>query len=805
MALYESLTAQSTPEQIAAAYKEFTGTTGGDTKAAQEAATNYLTNLGISTPTIASAYQSYLGAAAPAAAAPVTTTAAPTTPAYFNANPDVAAAYAQNNYGLTPDQFAQAHYDQYGGKEYRAAPTAVSQTPLYTTLTAQSTPEQIAAAYNQAVSGAGGDTAFNQKAAIDYLTKLGVATPTVQTAYDQYKSDYASGIADKLSSAFGGANPQLSGILSGFEAMNRGDFTEDQAKRLLGADTFGKYQTMFGNEAKRYTDSLLADKNLTGQEAIDFVQNARKYGVDEKEFSQMTGYKPELYTNLQKAYDTTVNNLVDKSLEGLTSLGDRIKTGLALQSKYGFSDEDLAKATDLKTDELKSYLDPVRNFSGEFNKVTSAPDASGKDILSFVENAKKNQAINSVYGTNLDAMDAKLKELDSKWSGYGVDGYQAENVYNQLSKITNAVGGKNWTGDWKGGGDNAAKEATKALVSKGVDNLSDLKVEKNYQKMDTTGEFYEGQQVRTDEDGRRYIPRTQEVGDSSYTTFEYLPSNAKTVPGKIVDAGGYDGGVIVEPLTAEELKSYDSKTGKFDSLSGNKLIDASSGKVVATGEGNNFILNGYSSGNFFKGKDHTLGLMMTDSGVPVPYQTTEKSGFLYSPAFPIMASLLLPGVGSALSSGIASATSGSLAAGSLANAALTQGIMSGTLSKLGGGEFEKGFVGGAVNPLISAGVSSLLPTGMDPALAKTATNVGTSVASSALTGRPIDWTSAALNAGIQYGAQQLPFNLTPQQLNLLGGIATPLLQGQSIDPVRLGGILANYAIKSQTPYNAGAR
>lgn len=765
MALYESLTAQSTPEQIAAAYKEFTGTTGGDTKAAQEAATNYLTNLGISTPTISSAYQSYLGA--------------PAAPANQVAQPmsnDVAASVV-------------------------SAPAVTAPPPLYQSLTAQSTPEQIAAAYNQAVAGAGGDTQTNQKIAIDYLAKLGVAQPAMQTAYDQYKSDYASGIADKLSSAFGGANPQLSGILSGFEAMNRGDFTEDQAKRLLGADTFGKYQTMFGNEAKRYTDSLLADKNLTGQEAIDFVQNARKYGVDEKEFSQMTGHKPDLYTNLQKAYDTTVNNLVDKSLEGMTNLGDRIKTGLALQSKYGFSDEDLAKAIDLKTDELKSYLDPVRNFSGEFNKVTSAPDASGKDILGFVENAKKNQAINSVYGTNLEALDAKLKELDSKWSGYGVDGYQAENVYNQLSKITNAVGGKNWTGDWRGGGDNAAKEATKALVSKGVDNLSDLKVMPNYEKTKANAEFYQGAPVRTDENGAKYVVEQTWDGGGNV---KYLPAGAQTTPVKAdVDA---EGNLIqYTPLTEAELKTYDPKTGTYEQAAGNKLIDASSGKVVATGQGNNFVLNGYSSGNFFKGKDHTLGLMMTDSGVPVPYQTTEKSGFLYSPAFPIMASLLLPGVGAALSSGIASATSGSLAAGSLANAALTQGIMSGTLSKLGGGEFEKGFVGGAVNPLISAGVSSLLPAGMDPALAKTATNVGTSVASSALTGRPIDWTSAALNAGVQYGAQQLPFNLTPQQLNLLGGIATPLLQNQAIDPVRLGGILANYAIKSQTPYNAGAR
>ena len=211
------------------------------------------------------------------------------------------------------------------------------------------------------------------------------------------------------------------------------------------------------------------------------------------------------------------------------------------------------------------------------------------------------------------------------------------------------------------------------------------------------------------------------------------------------------------------------------------------------------------TGNFFKSKDHTLGLMMTDSGVPVPYQTTQKGGFLYSPVFPIMASLLLPGVGTALSGGIASLTGGSLAAGSLANTALTQGLMSGALTQVAGGDFEKGFVGGAISPVVSTGISSLLPAGMDPALAKTATNVGTGVATSALMGRPIDWTSTALNAGVQYGAQQLPWNLTQQQVNLLGGIATPLLQGQSIDPVRLGGILANYAIKSQSPYTKGAK
>lgn len=42
---------------------------------------------------------------------------------YFQQNPDVAAAYAQNSYGMTPDQFAATHYQRYGAAEQRAAPT----------------------------------------------------------------------------------------------------------------------------------------------------------------------------------------------------------------------------------------------------------------------------------------------------------------------------------------------------------------------------------------------------------------------------------------------------------------------------------------------------------------------------------------------------------------------------------------------------------------------------------------------------------------------------------------------------------
>lgn len=44
---------------------------------------------------------------------------------YFSANTDVAKSYADNRYDMTPDDFAQAHYLLYGTDEQRAAPDAL--------------------------------------------------------------------------------------------------------------------------------------------------------------------------------------------------------------------------------------------------------------------------------------------------------------------------------------------------------------------------------------------------------------------------------------------------------------------------------------------------------------------------------------------------------------------------------------------------------------------------------------------------------------------------------------------------------
>ena len=59
MALFEKLSASSSPQEIADAYKEFTGMAGGDNAANQKLAVDYLNTLGVAAPAIEQAYSVY--------------------------------------------------------------------------------------------------------------------------------------------------------------------------------------------------------------------------------------------------------------------------------------------------------------------------------------------------------------------------------------------------------------------------------------------------------------------------------------------------------------------------------------------------------------------------------------------------------------------------------------------------------------------------------------------------------------------------------------------------------------------------
>ena len=129
---------------------------------------------------------------------------------YFRANPDVANAYLSNNYGLSPEQFAAAHFAKYGQTEKRMAPTtspfanatqgfAQNNQPVSTGLlgTPQSFSQNfqnyqsipIGAQYNPGVVGGTGSP-YSQimgqmrPANVAYNPYIGVASNTAMGGYD---------------------------------------------------------------------------------------------------------------------------------------------------------------------------------------------------------------------------------------------------------------------------------------------------------------------------------------------------------------------------------------------------------------------------------------------------------------------------------------------------------------------------------------------------------------------------------------------------------------------------------------------
>jgi hypothetical protein len=357
-----------------------------------------------------------------------------------------------------------------------------------------------------------------------------------------------------------------------------------------------------------------------------------------------------------------------------------------------------------------------------------------------------------------------------------------------------------------GGGDNAAKATVRFLMDKGVDNMSDLGVVGNYRKSSSGIDFYNGEIVRTDEDGRKYIAGAQP--DGSFAPSVYLPPDAKTTPGVM---GGDEDSYSYRPLTEEELKTYNPKSKEFDERAGNKLIDKSSGKVVGTSNDNKFLINRYETGNFFKNNDKSMGIMMTDEGIPVPYQMTQKGGLVTSPIFPILLGMIAPGIGNMISgalpgAGLAAtgAAEGAFAAGvapTLANTMLTQGIMGAGTAALTGQDVLKGALLGGVGAPVSAGIGSLLPTDINPNIARAITSGGTGLVKGLLQGGDFsDLLGQGVLSGLtNYGFSEATkglgdsFNLTPQQLNLSTGIAAPLLQGKNVNPMSVIGSLAQTA------------
>jgi hypothetical protein len=60
--------------------------------------------------------------------------------------------------------------------------------PLFERLTASSSPQEIADAYDEFIGLAGGETVANQEQAVNYLSALGISNPAMEQAYNIYQN-----------------------------------------------------------------------------------------------------------------------------------------------------------------------------------------------------------------------------------------------------------------------------------------------------------------------------------------------------------------------------------------------------------------------------------------------------------------------------------------------------------------------------------------------------------------------------------------------------------------------------------------
>jgi lysophospholipase L1-like esterase len=699
------------------------------------------------------------------------------------------------------DRFSQALLGglstSMGAKQPAALPA-----PSYEGLTAASTPDEIARAYYKFTGEAGGDTKANQDTARTFLESLGIATPTITGAYKDYNE--LAGLKSSFGVQDGQAAPTQEGILSGFKYANDSGISEKDMEQVLGKDVFNTYKTGFADYAKTGIANILADKQLSFDEARTAVKFGRDYGYDTQKLADLTGTKKEVLDAIYKNYDDTTNKIVDSVLgaEDVKTNDDKIIRALALQSKFGFTDDDLAKAADFTPAQVKGFLDPVRNFGSDLNKILTNTDSTLAETKKLLETAKTNGAINQLYGAKLEPLDAKIAEMEDRWKSFeGVEPMHAQRVYDQIGQQREKLGDQYYRGVF---GDPLVMAAT--LAKKGIDTLADIGQKDKYEATPAEKRYFAPDGSRVDDLGdgtfgvigaeggySSVVPKSQVKTEYGYTEQELRE--------------GPEGSYSVSKFVPLSDKDVD-KDGNYQKLMGKVAIDKDTGKEIADLDGK--IAQQSSSGGLRK-KSNSLNVAFTKDGVPVLTASSQRAGLGalvqdLAPMISMALPFILPGVGSALSSmlpgaGVAASGATAAIAPTLMNQALTQGILSGGLTTLGGGQFEKGFLSGAVNPVINAGISNMLPANIGADMSRMLTNVGTGAVRGALQGGDFkDLLAGGITSGLaDYGVNAAlgASGLNPQQLNFATGIVAPLLQGQKINPMTAFGTLANVGQQTQ--------
>jgi hypothetical protein len=613
-----------------------------------------------------------------------------------------------------------------------------------------------------------------------------VATP--ETQYGTVTPFTTTQIKDYVTSVMGDATlapwQQTNKIM---EAAQKAGVSTDDLNKIYGKDVVDPYMKSYGTGIKDYITSTLGDKTRSDFDKVATInQAAVKYGLDTDEIAKYSGLNKTGVDQMFKAFDTGLAGIVKGLSAPTVSDLDKTKGALALQSKYSITDDQIAKALggNVTGKDVTAYLAPVKDFNSNLQALTSDNTKTARDFQAFVDNAKKDPRLEGLYGLALDKVQQAVPVLGLR------DSIAGNGTPEQLVKgYTDFVAAVN---------SNPALQEKYGAQAKAIDQVAKMSQriadEKFGGKLQPhMFQTFIGLDQKTLGDVPKQLettkPETRTVTDNEGQTQTY------TVPGQVKDTKG------LEPVYTI-LGSGENETRELAGYT--KPVKTSAGVIVDAQYDAQGNLTGYRGRPEDKvWPAHRVGVtgVWDADGKAKPEQRVETPGFAKSMLQDVAA------LGPIGQLAIAAATGGlgSLATGALSSTlgptlarVVGSGLVSGTMSEIGGGKFGKGFLTGAAGAGTNALAQNYMPTidtgnaFADQYLNKALPNFATSTIGAALNKQDIGQAgiNSLLNTGTNMATSSLinsamPDTLTPDMQKMFSGVSgqllSSLLQGQTPD------------------------
>jgi len=608
-------------------------------------------------------------------------------------------------------------------------------------------------------------------------TKYGTATP--------YTSNQ---IKDYISSVMGDSTlapwQQTNKIMEQAQAAG---ISQDDLRSIYGKDVVDPYFKTYGAGIKDYITSTLGDTTKSDFDKVASInQAANKYGLDASEIAKYSGLNKAGVDQMFTAFDTGLAGIVKGLSAPTVSDLDKTKGALALQSKYGISDDQIAKALggNVTGKDVAAYLEPVKTFGTKLQDFTSDQTKTASDIQTFLDNAKKDPRIEGLYGLAIDKVQKAVPILGLR------DSIAGNGSPEQLVKgYTDFVAAVN--------SDPALKEKYGAQAD-AIDQVAKMSQRIADEKFGGKLQPHMFQTfIGLDQKTLADVPKQLEVGKSETKTYTDSEGQTQTytVPGQVKDTKG------LEPVYTTTGSGEDSS----QQLTGyTKPIKTAAGVIVDAQYDANGTLTGYRGRPEDKvWPAHRVGVtgVWDADGKAKPEQKVETVGFGKN----LIKDVSDLGPIGQLAIAFATSGLGSLAAGALTPAlgataakVVTSGIINGAMAEMGGGKFGKGFLTGAAGAGTNVLAQNYMPTintgsaFADQYLTKALPNLATSTIGAALNKKDIGEAgiSSLLNTGTNMATSSLinsamPDTLTPEMQKMFTGVSgqllSSLLQGQSPD------------------------